>query len=108
MRQLKIKKMKKIISIIILFATISVANSCKDAYEIIQDGEFSESATFQTVNDMQKFLNNTYDRVDVSNEIGISSVFTDELGIGSQNGGRMYHYITLLLLQETDLLQVCG
>lgn len=88
MRQLKIKKMKKIISIIILFATISVANSCKDAYEIIQDGEFSESATFQTVNDMQKFLNNTYDRVDVSNEIGISSVFTDELGIGSQNGGQ--------------------
>lgn len=80
--------MKKIISIIILFATISVANSCKDAYEIIQDGEFSESATFQTINDMQKFLNNTYDRVDVSNEIGISSVFTDELGIGSQNGGQ--------------------
>lgn len=80
--------MKKIISIVILLATIPVINSCRDAYEIVQDGEFGEAATFQSVNDMQKFLNNTYDRVDISNEIGISSVFTDELGIGSQNGGQ--------------------
>ncbi|WP_326982726.1 RagB/SusD family nutrient uptake outer membrane protein [Chryseobacterium sp. MYb264] len=88
--------MKKIILIIISIITISIINSCKDAYDIIQDGEFSEAATFQTVNDMQKFLNNTYDRVDVSNEIAISSIFTDELGIGSQNGGQnvsLYNFV---------------
>jgi hypothetical protein len=88
--------MKKIILIVILFTAFSGVNSCKDAYEIIQDGEFDESATFQTVNDMQKFINNTYDRVDVSNEIAITSIFTDELGIGSQNGGQnisLYNFV---------------
>lgn len=88
--------MKKIILVIILLTTFSAVNSCRDAYEIVQDGEFSEEATFQSVNDMQKFLNNTYDRVNISNEIGFTSVFTDELGIGSQNAGQnvsLYNFI---------------
>jgi hypothetical protein len=88
--------MKRIIAIIILFTAFSGINSCKDSYEIVQDGEFSESATFQTVNDMQKFINNTYDRLDVSNEITFTSIFTDELGIGSQNGGQnigLYNFV---------------
>lgn len=88
--------MKKIISLIILLNTVFIVNSCRDAYEIIQDGEFNESATFQTVNDMQKFLNNTYDRVDISNEIAFTAIFTDELGIGSQNGGQnvsLYNFV---------------
>ncbi|KQT15489.1 hypothetical protein ASG31_14600 [Chryseobacterium sp. Leaf404] len=88
--------MKKIILSVILFTALCSVNSCKDAYEIIQDGEFSEEATFQSVNDMQKFVNNTYDRMDVSNEITFTSIFTDELGIGSQNGGQnigLYNFI---------------
>lgn len=88
--------MKKIILIFTLLTTISVVNSCRDAYEIVQDGEFSESATFQSVNDMQKFLNNTYDRVSIYNEIAFTSIFTDELGIGSQNGGQnvsLYNFV---------------
>ncbi|WP_449399750.1 RagB/SusD family nutrient uptake outer membrane protein [Chryseobacterium wanjuense] len=88
--------MKKIILIVILFTAFIGINSCKDAYEIIQDGEFSEEATFQTVNDMQKFINNTYDRLDISNEITFTSIFTDELGIGSQNAGQnvgLYNFV---------------
>ena len=88
--------MKKIIAIVILFTAFAGVNSCRDAYEIIQDGEFNESATFQSVNDMQKFINNTYDRLDVTNEIAFTSIFTDELGIGSQNGGQnigLYNFV---------------
>ncbi|HCA05927.1 RagB/SusD family nutrient uptake outer membrane protein [Chryseobacterium sp.] len=88
--------MKKIIILLILMTTVLAVHSCRDAYEIVQDGEFSESATFQNVNDMQKFLNNTYDRVDVSNEIAFTAIFTDELGIGSQNGGQnvsLYNFV---------------
>lgn len=95
--------MKKIIFLIILLTSVFVVNSCRDAYEIIQDGEFSESATFQTVNDMQKFLNNTYDRVDITNEIAFTSIFTDELGIGSQNGGQNVSLYNFVLTSGNEL-----
>jgi len=63
-------------------------NSCEDSYDIIQDGEFSEAATFRSVADMQLFLNEVYDRASVQNEIGFTSVITDECGFGNQNAGQ--------------------
>jgi hypothetical protein len=63
-------------------------NSCEDATDIIQDGEFSEAATFRTVADMQLFLNEVYDKASIQNEIGFTAIITDETGFGNQNAGQ--------------------
>lgn len=70
--------------------------SCEDAYEIVQDGEFSEDATFKTVADMQLFMMSVYDAASVQNQIGYTAVVTDEAAEGSQNAGQqrdLYGYI---------------
>lgn len=79
--------MKKIKLILVICFTVAFF-SCEDAYKITQDGEFSESATFRTLADMQLFLNETYDRATIQTEIGFTSIFTDEVGVGSQNAGQ--------------------
>ncbi|HEU4496001.1 MAG TPA: RagB/SusD family nutrient uptake outer membrane protein [Flavobacterium sp.] len=79
--------MKKL-KIILLLAIGSFLFSCEDAYRIEQDGEFGEAATFRTVQDMQLFLNEAYDRATTANEIEFTAIFTDEVGIGSQNAGQ--------------------
>jgi starch-binding outer membrane protein, SusD/RagB family len=74
---------------ILLFAFIGFSIfSCEDATNIIQDGEFSESATFKTVEDMKLFLNQTYAQVSITNEISFNSIFTDEVSTGSSNAGQ--------------------
>lgn len=79
--------MKKIKVLLALVLMGSFA-SCEDAYNIVQDGEFNESATFKTVDDMQLYLNEVYDYASDLNEIGFTAVMTDELGFGSQNAGQ--------------------
>jgi len=73
--------MKKIFYILSVFLVMS---SCKDALDIVQDGEINTpQAAFQTVEDMQKFLNGSvYPSVDPLNEINFTSLFTDEVGFG--------------------------
>ena len=86
--------MKKI-RLILLFAIGLSLFSCEDAYRIEQDGEFGENVTFQSLDDMQLYLNQVYNRATITNEIAFSAVFTDELGIGSQNAGQnldLYKY----------------
>ena len=79
--------MKKIKLILVLCFTVAFF-SCEDAYKIVQDGEFGQAATFRTLADMQLFLNETYDKAGTETEIGFTSIFTDETGIGSQNAGQ--------------------
>lgn len=79
--------MKKI-SLLFLIAVGLFYNSCEDANTIVQDGEFGESATFRTVDDMKLYLSEVYDRASVQNEIGFTAVFTDETGLGNQNAGQ--------------------
>ncbi len=79
--------MKKIKLILVTCFTVAFF-SCEDAYKITQDGEFSESATFRTLADMQLFLNETYDKAGTETETGFTSIFTDEVGVGSQNAGQ--------------------
>lgn len=82
---------------IFLFLAIGITLfSCEDAYRIEQDGEFNEDVTFLTVKDMQDYLSETYDKASVYNEIGLTSIFTDEVGIGNANTGLnvdLYNYI---------------
>jgi hypothetical protein len=73
----------------LLFLALSVSYlSCDDATDIIQDGEFNEDATFQSVEDMDRFLNGVYSTVSLTNQISFTSIFTDEVGIGSSNAGQ--------------------
>lgn len=62
--------------------------SCRDAYEIVQPGELAPDAIFTTTNDMQRFLNSVYDKVDNTAEITLGGLLTDEFAIGNQNGGQ--------------------
>lgn len=71
-------------------------NSCEDAYNIVQDGEFSEAATFKTVADMELFMMSVYDAASTLNQIGYTAIVTDEVAEGSQNAGQqrdLYGYI---------------
>jgi hypothetical protein len=79
--------MKKI-SLLFLLAVGLFYSSCEDASTIVQDGEFGEAQTFRTVADMQLYLNEVYDRASVQNEIGFTSIITDETGVGNQNAGQ--------------------
>lgn len=81
--------MKKIKNILFLaFCTFSIV-SCDDALEIVQDGEINRDNAFKTVADLRKYLNgDIYTRVNNTSEIDFTSVFTDEVGIGPDNGGQ--------------------
>jgi hypothetical protein len=57
--------------------------SCSDAIDIVQDGELNDAALFTSTANMQLFLNETYDRVSIQNNILLSSVITDEVGLGT-------------------------
>lgn len=57
--------------------------SCDDALEITQDGELNDERLFTNVANMQLFLNETYDKVSTQNDILLSSLLTDEVGLGS-------------------------
>ncbi len=88
--------MKKIFSLIAVLG-LFLSSSCDDAIDIIQEGELSEAALFETSNDMQDFLiGNVYPFVSIDNEIGFTANFTDEIGIGPSNGGQgteLFRYI---------------
>jgi tetratricopeptide (TPR) repeat protein len=74
---------------IILFFALSVSYfSCNDATDIVQDGEFNESATFQSVDDMDRFLSSVYANLSLKSQIAFTTIFTDEVGIGSANAGQ--------------------
>lgn len=63
--------------------------SCNDALDIVQDGEINNENTFKTVDDLRTFLlGDVYRRVNITNEIGFTAVFTDEVGIGHSSGGQ--------------------
>lgn len=79
------KKIKLFIYAIIASLTIL---SCRDAIDIVQDGELTEEAAIQNVTDLRGFLyGNVYGAIDTKNEIWLSSVFTDETGIAPTNSG---------------------
>lgn len=68
---------------------VSFVSSCDDAVDIVQDAELPYERTFETIKDMQQFLDGAvYSGVTNSSEIAFTSVFTDEVGIGPSNGGQ--------------------
>ncbi len=79
--------MKKI-KLLLVLVFIGAFSSCEDAYNIVQDGEFSEANTFKTVDDMALYLNNVYDYASILSQIRFTALMTDELALGNSNAGQ--------------------
>jgi starch-binding outer membrane protein, SusD/RagB family len=81
------KKIKFLIYSIFLSTTIF---SCSDdILDRTQDGEINNDVAFQTVTDLRNFLDgNVYSNLENSSQIAFTASFTDECGIGPNNGGQ--------------------
>lgn len=98
--------MKNIGKIFMALISVLLLNySCQDAYEIVQDGESSPDAAINTINDMKLYLNGIYGNLDNSNEIAISSIFTDELGPGRGSGGQYFDFHRFILDPSNDYVE---
>lgn len=80
--------MKNYKKIVYLFGLFAVLVACNDAIEIDQPGRLDADAAFENVDDLRSGLFGVYNNYDLSGEIAFSSIFTDELSIGFDNGGQ--------------------
>lgn len=80
--------MKKFKSLFVIAFMAAMLSSCNDAYNIEQEGQFTEDKVFVTTEDMNLALIELYDFVGNEAQIGFTSVFTDETAIGVENGGQ--------------------
>lgn len=81
--------MKKIKNIFLAIGSLLFISSCSDALDIVQEGEIYREDAFKTVTDLRNYLNgDIYSRIDNTEEIAFTSIFTDEVGIGPSNGGQ--------------------
>lgn len=81
--------MKKIKYIFLAIGSLLFISSCSDALDIVQEGEVYREDAFKTVTDLRNYLNgDVYSRINTTNEIAFTTIFTDEVGIGPSNGGQ--------------------
>ena len=80
--------MKKYMRIFKLLGVVALLWGCTDAIEIDQPGRLDAEAAFESVADLEAGLFGVYDDIDTTPEIAFSSIFTDELSIGFDNGGQ--------------------
>jgi len=78
----------KNIKLLVLALTLITVISCEDAFRIDQPGRLTADVAFSTVEDLELGLISSYGRLDLTPEIAFASYFTDEVSIGSQNGGQ--------------------
>ncbi len=71
------------------FLVLAMAlTGCQDAIDITQKGQLTEEVAFQTVTDLKTGMNIVYAYLDNKTQIGFNSIWTDEVGIGYDNGGQ--------------------
>lgn len=81
--------MKNYIKFLFTFLfSLVLLSGCNDAIDIQQPGRLDADAAFVTVADLEAGLFGVYNNYDLSGEIAFSSIFTDELSIGFDNGGQ--------------------
>lgn len=73
-------KIRLTLTIIVLLAFVT---SCTDAIDITQAGEINDQKVFTNVANMQLFLNETYDRFSLEQDLLVSSLLTDEVACAS-------------------------
>ena|SRR5690554_213107 len=75
--------------IILMLAIGAMITSCSDAYDIKQKGDvFEANEAFRNAEDVRRGLNVIYSSIPANTEIALSSIFTDEVAIGLNNGGQ--------------------
>jgi len=76
---------KYILTVVSAFALLT---SCQDAYEIDQPGLITEeSMVFNDAKSVERGVLAIYNRLVPENDVKFQTVFTDEVGLGHQNGG---------------------
>lgn len=76
----------KLLACVVLASLSMVA--CRDAIDIVQDGEVTKEVAVQTVDDLRSFLvGNVYNSMSTNSEIALTSYFTDETAIAEDNSG---------------------
>jgi len=80
--------MKKIFYIAIAAFALTATSCSEELMETYAPGSLVEETAIQNVNDLQLFLNNTYNGLGSRSEAEFVSIFTDEVGIGFENGGQ--------------------
>ena len=76
---------------ILSFGTAISINSCRDAVDIVQDGELNSDAFFTSVANLRGYLvGDVYGSVEHAQAIYFTSVITDEVKPGDTSGGQGY------------------
>jgi len=80
--------MKKIFFIAIAVFGLTATSCSEELMETYAPGALVEETAIQTADDLQLFLNNTYNGLTSRSQSEFVSIFTDEVGIGFENGGQ--------------------
>lgn len=79
--------MKK--SILTILSSIALLASCQNAYEIDQPGLITEeSIVYVDAKSVERGVNAIYTTLVPETDVKFQSIFTDEVGMGKQNGGQ--------------------
>lgn len=105
--------MKKVINTILIVAGIAVTtftlNSCQDALNEVQDGQLLTDDVYTNVTNLNDVLNGAViGNMDALEEIYFTSVFTDELSIGSGSGGQNWDLHKHFLNPSSELVNGGG
>lgn len=75
--------------IVLMFALGGLVSSCSDAYDIVQKGDNHDPyEVYRNADDVRLGINAIYSSIPSSTEVSLSSIFTDEVSIGLNNGGQ--------------------
>lgn len=73
------------------FGAVVSMNSCRDAVDIVQDGELNSDAFFTSVDNLQGYLvGSVYNNVENAQAIYLTSLVTDEVKPAANSGGQGY------------------
>lgn len=80
--------MKKIFFIAIAVLSLTATSCSDELMETYAPGALVEETAFENAEDLQLFLNTAYSGLTSRSEAEFVSIFTDEVGIGFDNGGQ--------------------
>jgi hypothetical protein len=80
--------MKKNIFKITIAAFLTLFYSCDDAVDIEQVGRVTADVAFVTLGDLKDGLIGAYGQFDMTREVAMAAIYTDETAEGTENGGQ--------------------
>lgn len=77
---------KHIKSLLFYTLVLTTFSSCRDALDIVQEGELTNENVYQSPDDLKRVLDgDIYKNLSIKSQINFTSQFTDEVGIGPNN-----------------------